>query len=142
MKGKSFPEPTVGALIINSKGSVLLVESSKWGGKLSIPGGHVEVGETIGQALKREVKEEVGIDIEVLGLLMIQDAINPRNYHKPGKHFIFMDFLAEAKSENIRVDRREIQDFMWVKPEKALKRRDVEGFTRKLVRKYIAWRKI
>lgn len=141
MGKNSFPEPTVGALIVNKKGQLLLVRSKKWGGKLTIPGGHVEMGESLGKALKREIKEEIGLDINVLGLLLVLDAIKPENYHKKGKHFIFLDFLARAKSEKVKVDGKEMQEFMWVEPDKALKRKDVEGYTRKLVRKYLKWKK-
>ena len=54
-----YPEPTVGALIINSENKILLVKSHKWmNGKYSVPGGHVEIGESFEEAIIREVKEE------------------------------------------------------------------------------------
>lgn len=40
-----YPEATVGALIVNEKGEVLLVHSKKWGEKYTVPGGHIELGE-------------------------------------------------------------------------------------------------
>ena len=57
---KQFPEPTVGALVFNPEGKILLIKSYKWTGKYVISGGHIELGESIEQALKREVKEETG----------------------------------------------------------------------------------
>ncbi|HEX4921650.1 MAG TPA: NUDIX domain-containing protein, partial [Candidatus Bathyarchaeia archaeon] len=70
-----FPEPTVGALIVNKEGKILLAKSHKWFDKYTLPGGHIEVGETMKEALKREVKEEVGLDVEVGEFLTMQEAI-------------------------------------------------------------------
>ena len=53
----------VGGLISNSEGRVLLVKSPRRGWEF--PGGQVEIGEDLISALKREVKEEAGVDIEV-----------------------------------------------------------------------------
>ncbi len=63
IKKQQQPEPTVGALIFNPQGKLFLVKSYKWGNKYTIPGGHIELGENIKQALKREIKEETGMDI-------------------------------------------------------------------------------
>ena len=50
-----YPEPTVGALIINNKKEILLVKSHKWlNNKYSVPGGHVEIGESFEEAIIRE----------------------------------------------------------------------------------------
>ncbi len=51
-----YPEPTVGALIFNNEGKIFLMKSHKWKGKYVIPGGHVELGETIEKALKLPVE--------------------------------------------------------------------------------------
>ena len=59
---EEFPEVTVGALIFNPDGKLFLVKSHKWHDKYVMPGGHIELGETAENALKREIKEETGID--------------------------------------------------------------------------------
>jgi len=61
-----FPEPTVGALIVDQQGKILLARSHKWFDKYTLPGGHIEVGESMADAVRREVKEEVGLDVEVV----------------------------------------------------------------------------
>ncbi|MCD8507478.1 NUDIX domain-containing protein [Candidatus Woesebacteria bacterium] len=71
----------VGALIFNDEGHLLLTlrgeKAKNERGKWEIPGGAVEFGETIEQALKREIKEELDIEIEVTEMLQLCDHIIP-----------------------------------------------------------------
>lgn len=57
MTDQRYPEPTVGALILNLQGQLFLMKSPKWRGKYVVPGGHVELGESLEEALRREIKE-------------------------------------------------------------------------------------
>jgi nucleoside triphosphatase len=130
-----FPEPTVGALILNDCGQILLVKSNKWKNRFSLPGGHVELGETVKEALKREVKEEISLEIELIRFLQFQEAIYSQEFYKP-KHFIFLDFLCKARITDVKVDNIEIQDVVWVDPGKALEM-NVEPFTRRTITRYL-----
>ena len=58
-------ETTATALIFDEKGRVLLIKRTKepWKGLWGFPGGHVNEGETPKQAVKREVKEETGLEV-------------------------------------------------------------------------------
>jgi ADP-ribose pyrophosphatase YjhB (NUDIX family) len=116
-----FPEPTVGALIQNDQGKVLLCDSHKWPGIYTVPGGHVELGETCEEALVRECKEEVGLDVDVVELISIQQVIRPKEFWRSDVHFIFFDYLCKAKgNQDAKVDSDEIQDVIWVGPKEAL----------------------
>lgn len=130
-----YPEPTVGALIINKKGEILLVKSPKWFDKYTIPGGHAELGEDLKTALMREVKEEVGLDIGVKDFLDWQEAIYSKEFYKP-KHFIFFDYYCTTDKPQVKIDGREITDFIWIKPERAIKLK-VDSFTRKTIGEYL-----
>jgi ADP-ribose pyrophosphatase YjhB (NUDIX family) len=75
---------SVGGLIENDEGKILMIKSPDRGWE--IPGGQVEARETLTDALKREVKEETGIDIEVgklravfsnIGNLVQPDGVSP-----------------------------------------------------------------
>ena len=130
-----YPEATVGALVVNQQGLALIVRSAKWGNKFTVPGGHIELGETAEDAIKREVKEETGLDVESVKLLLVQQAIYPKDYYKH-EHFIFMDYVCQAKTSEVHLDGRELQEYVWVKPEESLKL-DMEEYTRNFVNKYL-----
>ena len=75
MTKQKYPEPTVGALIFNSDGKIFLMKSHKWRDKYVIPGGRVELGERIEDALKREIKEETGLKIHDVEFICFQEFI-------------------------------------------------------------------
>jgi len=130
-----YPEATVGALVVNTSGEVLIVRSHKWNDKYTVPGGHIELGENAEDAIKREVKEETGLDVDVVKLLLVQQAIYPTHFHKH-EHYLFMDYLCKTETTNVKLDNRELQYFLWIKPEEALKL-DLEQYTKNFVLKYL-----
>lgn len=132
---QNYPEATVGALIVNGEGEILLVRSYKWGSKYTVPGGHIELGERSETAVKREVKEEVGLEVEPVRLLLVQEAIYPADYIKH-EHYIFLDYLCRASSSEVKLDGKEIQEYLWTTPSDALQL-DLESFTRNLVEAYL-----
>jgi 8-oxo-dGTP pyrophosphatase MutT (NUDIX family) len=58
------------ALVVDEAGRVLMQQRAD-SGNWSLPGGVMELGETIGQAVVREVREETGLDVELTGILGI-----------------------------------------------------------------------
>ena len=132
---QKYPEATVGALVVNPKGEVLIVRSSKWADKHTVPGGHIELGELAEDAIRREVKEETGLDINVVKLLLVQQAIYPKFYCKH-EHFVFMDFLCRTQDTTVNLDGKELQHYVWVNPNDALDL-DLEEYTRKFVVAYL-----
>jgi nucleoside triphosphatase len=130
-----FPEPTVGALIVNEEGKILLAKSHKWFDKYTLPGGHIEVGESMVDAVKREVKEEVGLDVGVVEMLLVQEAIFAPEFYKK-KHFVFIDFYCKSKDQKVKVDQTEIQHYIWVYPGAAYNLK-LDSFTRKTLDRYL-----
>lgn len=99
---------------------MLLCNSHKWPGLYTVPGGHVELGETCEEALVREIKEEVGLDIRVLDLISIQQVIYPTEFYRRA-HFIFFDYLCTMDgNQSVKVDANEIQRTIWTTPKEAL----------------------
>lgn len=120
MDEKKYPEPTVGVLISNQEGKVFLMTSPKWQGKYSLPGGHIELGETMEDTAKREIKEETGLDIFDIQFLMVQECIFSEEFYKK-KHFVFLDYIAKVKNTNVVLDGREGTEYVWVTIDDALK---------------------
>lgn len=130
-----YPEPTVGALIINDQKKILFVKSHKWkNNKLTVPGGHIELGESASHAIVREVKEETGLDVLPLRLLMIQEAIYSNEFHKR-RHFLFLDFVCKALSSEVRLDNNELQDYVWLDVDE-IDEDSLEQFSRNLLNAY------
>ncbi|MCI8352825.1 MAG: NUDIX domain-containing protein [Clostridia bacterium] len=75
--GKDYIGVGCGASIINDKNELLLQKRNKSPekGYWSIPGGKVEMFETFHEAVKREIKEEISVEIEIIDLLGICDHI-------------------------------------------------------------------
>ena len=109
---KRYPEPTVGALIFNPEGKLLLVKTHKWKGKYTIPGGHVELGETLVDALKREVTEETGLVVINHDFLCYQEFIYDPSFWEQ-RHFIFFDFIVHVEDQEVQLN-DEAQEYLWV----------------------------
>jgi len=118
----AYPEPVVGAYIKNRKGDYLLVRSPKWeDGKIwSVCGGHIDIGESISQAVEREVMEEVGLTVELTRVFALFDALFPLSFTVK-KHFVFIECECELKGPDTpRIDNLEIIEAQWFPLKKAL----------------------
>ncbi len=93
IQGKDYIGVGCGAFILNDKGELLLQLRNKAPEKeyWSIPGGRVELFETFENAVKREVKEETGVEIEVIRLLGICDHI----IKNEEKHWVSPSYLCK-----------------------------------------------
>ncbi|HEY85844.1 MAG TPA: NUDIX hydrolase [Chloroflexi bacterium] len=89
------PKAAVGALVLN-KGRVLLVkrETAPSKGLWAIPGGKIELGETMDQAVEREILEETGLIIRAGHIIHIFDNIVHNSNGDIQFHYIIVDFLA------------------------------------------------
>ena len=95
---REYPsQPIVGVgVLIKRGGEYLLIKraSEPDRGLWTIPGGLVEVGESVREAAIREAREETGLEIEVLEILDIIDKIVRDEEGRSKYHFIIIDFLA------------------------------------------------
>jgi len=135
MTDQIYPEPTVGVFIFNKANELLLLKSHKWPGKYVIPGGHVELGETLEQAAVREAKEETGLDVYDLKFICFQEFIHDPAFWKK-KHFIFFDYSCRADSLDVSLN-DEAQEHIWVRPDAALDL-EIDSYTRHSLQKILA----
>ena len=88
------------APVILQDGAVLLVRHVKEGRTYwLLPGGGVEYGESLGEAVRREMREETGLDVEVGELLFANDSIPPDRH----RHVVNLYFLARVVGGDLRV---------------------------------------
>lgn len=99
-----------GALIINDKREALLLKrTSKTRNQAGFwmqPGGGVEFGERVEDSVKREIKEELGIDIEILRFLSFTEGIMPEEK----QHWVALSFLGKiigGEVQNLEPEKHE-----------------------------------
>jgi 8-oxo-dGTP diphosphatase len=83
-------------------------------GRFSLPGGVVELGETLEEAVKRELREEVGVEADVIAFNRFVDAIE-REGNRVRAHFVIASFVARWRSGEARVS-DEINAVRWIDP--------------------------
>lgn len=114
------PRAAVGAVVLDGD-RVLLVRrgAPPSQGKWSIPGGLIQLGERIEDAVVREVQEECGVSVRVLGLCGVIDRIVPGAPPDPGApvpvhyHYIIIDYAATPAGGNLRAG-SDAADARWV----------------------------
>ena len=116
---KKYPKVVVGCFIRNDNGEVLLVKSYKWPDIWIVMGGHVEWGETIAEAVVREVKEEVGLVVVYEHVVEVAEFVNDPSFHKQ-KHFIALQCECHVVGDDTpQIDNDEIQEARWFALEEA-----------------------
>jgi phosphoglycolate phosphatase len=125
-----LPVPTVGALIFNDEGGVLMIQTHKWSGKWGIPGGKIKTNEASEAALHREVIEETGLKLEDIRFEIVQDCIEPPEFYKKA-HFLLLNYTARALGTHVVLN-DEAEDYRWVALDEAVNM-DLNGPTRILI---------
>ena len=112
---------------------ILLVKRGKppSAGKWTIPGGLVELGETLQQAAERELLEECGITVALGDIISTLDIIERDQKGKVSYHYVIVDFVAEFQDGTLKAD-SDIEDARWVLP-KEIDSLDVPGISKKLI---------
>ena len=112
--GMKHPVPAVAAIIVRDDEILLVKRGSQPAiGKWSIPGGSVEIGETLEEAVKREVMEETGLEIEVGEIAGIHELIVRENGELQF-HYVLIDYFAKAKPGD-PVAATDAADCRWVR---------------------------
>jgi 8-oxo-dGTP diphosphatase len=102
MSDTPSPKPVLGiaAVIWNDRREVLLIRRTKEPrkGQWSLPGGKVEFGESLEDAVRREVREETGLEITLLGLAGIAETFLDASAGAANAHFVLIDYSARVVS--------------------------------------------
>lgn len=107
----SRPIVAVGAVVIHA-GRLLLATKPSYGA-WSLPGGAVQLGETLHAAVQREILEECGISIRPTELIGYVDRIVPDEQGRIFYHYTIIDFLADYVSGTLRPG-SDITEARWI----------------------------
>jgi 8-oxo-dGTP diphosphatase len=114
---RAYPDrPFVGVGVVVLRGDeVLLAQRGKMPRRYdwSIPGGAQELGETVFEAGAREILEETGVEIDVLGLVDVIDGITRDDDGKVMFHYTLVDLVAEYRSGDAAPD-DDVAALQWV----------------------------
>ena len=118
-RGVDYIGVGVGAVIVDADGRLFFArrgpKAQNERGLWEFPGGSVEFGETLAEALKREMREEYGIEIAVGELLDVVDHILPEE----GQHWVSPAFICSVvKGEPLIMEPGKCSDIGWFYPEK------------------------
>jgi phosphoglycolate phosphatase-like HAD superfamily hydrolase/ADP-ribose pyrophosphatase YjhB (NUDIX family) len=113
------PIVTVGALIFDAAGEVLMVRTHKWSNLWGIPGGKIKWGETATEALRREVKEETNLIITDIEFVLVQDCIHSKEFYRDA-HFVLLNYTCRTAETTLVKLNDEAREFRWTTLEQAL----------------------
>src|SRR5437879_3655006 len=117
---REYPDhPFVGVgALIHRDGKVLLVRRAKEPnkGKWIIPGGLVELGEPLEEAVLREVKEELGIDGKVEVMLDLASEVVLDENRRVKYHYVLIDYLVSPLQKDLILN-NESSSYDWFAPE-------------------------
>ncbi|HWZ45460.1 MAG TPA: NUDIX domain-containing protein [Candidatus Saccharimonadales bacterium] len=132
------PIAGVGAVIVEGR-RVLLARRGRPPllGRWSLPGGAVELGETMRAAAEREALEETGLIVEALDVLEVVDRILPGKDGKPEFHYVLIDFRCRRRGGELCAG-GDVLDVAWA-GEEDLAQYNLEPVVVEVIRKALKW---
>ena len=130
---REYPEQPlvgVGGVVIESERALLIRRGGPpMEGQWSIPGGMLELGETLTQGVARELAEETGLEVNVLDIIEVLERIFPAlpgadgapgNAARPQYHFVILDYLCEARGGTLCAG-SDAREFAWAREDELVK---------------------
>jgi ADP-ribose pyrophosphatase YjhB (NUDIX family) len=115
---RKFPDRPlvgVGAVIVDGDRVVLVKRGHEpLKGEWSLPGGAVELAETLAEAVAREVREETGLDVEVGPVVEVLDRIHRTSEGRVEYHYVLIDYLCSCRGEKTVRGGSDAADARWV----------------------------
>lgn len=138
-----IPEVVTGVFVVNKEGKFLFIKSPKWKDKMVLCGGHIEYGENLVDSVKREVKEEVGLEIYDIEFVGVKEFVNDENFSGGQRHLIGLQYFAKtnAGESDVIMQEGEVAEYFWFSPEEALQRNDVHLQNKEKIEEYLTKKK-
>jgi 8-oxo-dGTP diphosphatase len=104
--------------VVIADGRTLLIRrgNAPLEGQWSIPGGMLELGESIIEGVRRELAEETGIEVRVLELIEVFERVIPGDGGRTRYHFVILDYLCEVVSGEANAA-SDVTDVAWASEE-------------------------
>jgi len=130
---REYPEQPlvgVGGVVIDNERALLIRRGGPpMEGQWSIPGGMLELGETLTQGVARELAEETGLEVDVLDIIEVLERIfpglpdadgTPGDATRPQYHFVIIDYLCEARGGTLCAG-SDAEEFAWAREDELAK---------------------
>jgi 8-oxo-dGTP diphosphatase len=150
---REYPEHPmvgVGGVVIDGGRALLIRRGAPPAkGEWSIPGGMLEVGETIEEGIVRELAEETGLEVAVVGLIEVLERIFPApegpngappDPKRPQYHFVILDYLCEIRGGTLAAG-SDAAEFAWAR-EEDLAKFNVTVAVHRVIRKALAMTRV
>jgi 8-oxo-dGTP diphosphatase len=116
---REYPErPMVGVggvVISNDRALLIRRDAAPLKGEWSIPGGMLELGETLVEGVQRELAEETSLAVRVLELIEVFERIELDTAGNPRYHFVVLDYLCELLGGEAKAG-SDVSDVAWAEP--------------------------
>jgi mutator protein MutT len=137
LERREYPARPICAVgvVVRKEGAVLLVRRGNppRRGDWSLPGGAVEVGETLRQAAEREIREECGVEITMGDLIDTLDFVEHDDEGRVRFHYVILDYVANYRDGTL-TSASDVLDAQWV-PVSALDTMGLADKTREVIEK-------
>ena len=113
----AHPVVGVGAVVVrDGKALIIKREHEPRKGEWSLPGGLLELGESLQDAAQREIKEETGLDVDVGPVIETFDRVHRDDHGRIQYHFVIVDFVCWS-NRGVAVPGSDAEGVAWVTPE-------------------------
>ena len=128
----------VGGIVLH-EGRVLLVRRLQppLQGRWSLPGGLVETGETLAEAVRREVREETGLDVEVGPIVEVVERVVPDQDGRVEYHYVLLDYLCTRRGGTARAA-SDAGDVTWATLDELAPRYGIAKSTKRVIERAFA----
>ena len=137
---RAYPERPIVAVggVVVHQSRVLLIRRGQppLEGRWSIPGGILEIGETIAEGVERELREETGVRVRVLDLIEIYEKVLRDEEDQPQYHFVILDYTCEFVEGTAQAG-GDVTEVKWV-GEEELERLALTGAAKRVIRKALS----
>ena len=133
-KKKEVARVIVGAFIFNDNDELFLMKGVHYQNEYLCPGGHVELNESLVDALKREIKEETNMDLANVEFISISEDVKlGKKIGKKDDHHVYINYKAKVKSDKKIKLNDEATEYTWKSIDEWKENKDVKATVKEVL---------